>query len=146
VPGHFNAVTFRRVRWFIAAHRGDSYVPPGLGTLTPFLHAHGTAPYIDFLKRAFGAVEERRHEIGRGVVSYALLRIGNAAIELGEADGAEEMPGAFYLHVGDIDSLYEQAIAAGAKPLSPPAGTKRGDRLATVEDPIGNQWLIVRRP
>jgi PhnB protein len=132
--------------WFIATHLGGSYVPEALRTVTPFLHVEAAAEYIGFLKRAFGAVEEGRHEPSAGRVVYARLRIGNAAIELGEAVGPiASMPGGFYLDVGDPDALYEQALAAGAKPLSPSTDRGHGDRVAAVEDSIGNQWFIARR-
>jgi PhnB protein len=118
-------------------------VPKGLGTVTPFVHAKGAPEYIEFLKRAFGAVEEVPRDIIGGVVRFARLRIGNAAIELGEAEpSTPPMPGAFYLNVSHVDRLYEEAVAAGARPLSPPAGGERGATLAHIEDPIGNHWLI----
>jgi len=131
--------------WFIATHLGGSHVPEELRTVTPFVHVEAVARYIEFLKRAFGAVEEGRHAAAEGRVMYARLRIGNAAIELGEAEGpVASMPGAFYLYVGDADALYEQALGAGAKSLSPPADQPYGDRVAVVEDSAGNQWLIAR--
>jgi PhnB protein len=131
--------------WYIAAHLGPSYVPEGLRTVTPFLHPSGVPAFIEFMKRAFGAVEELRHESPDGIVVHARLRIGNAAIEMGDARGAvQPMPGGFYLYVGDADVLYEQAVAAGAKALSPPADQRNGDRVAGVEDSMGNEWFIVR--
>jgi uncharacterized glyoxalase superfamily protein PhnB len=54
------------------------------------------------------------------------------------------MPGAFYLYVGDADAVYEQALAAGAKSLSPPTDQPYGDRVAAVEDSGSNQWFIAR--
>jgi PhnB protein len=129
--------------WFIATHSGVSYVPEGLRTVTPFLHVQEGAPYIAFLKQAFGAVEEGRHEGPGSRVMYARLRIGNAAIELGQADGpAASMPGGFYLYVGNADAVYEQALAAGATSLSPPTDQRYGDRVAAVEDSTGNHWFI----
>jgi uncharacterized glyoxalase superfamily protein PhnB len=128
--------------WYIATHLGWSHVPEGLRTVTPFLHTRTAARLIEFVTNAFGAEEEGRHE-AEGRVRYARLRIGNAAIELGE--GGESMPGAFYLYVGDADVLYERALAAGATSLWPPTEQPYGDRVAGVEDPIGNQWFIARR-
>jgi PhnB protein len=131
--------------WYIATRLGASHIPEGVRTVTPALHPRDGGPgLIEFLKRAFGAEEEMRHESSPGVVLHARLRIGNAAIELGETQGAEPMPAAFYLYVGDADALYEQAVAAGAKPLSPPADQPYGDRVARVEDPMGNVWFIAR--
>jgi uncharacterized glyoxalase superfamily protein PhnB len=128
--------------WFIATHLGGSYMPEGLRTVTPFLHVEAAAQYIAFLKQAFGGVEEGQYDVRGGRVMYARLRIGNAAIELGEAAGPiESMPGGFYLYVRDVDALYEQALAAGAKSLSPPT-QRSGDRVAAVEDSIGNHWFL----
>jgi PhnB protein len=130
--------------WYIATHLGGSSVPAGLRTVTPFLHVSGAAAYIEFLKRAFGAVEEGR--VGaEGHIRHGQVRIGNAALELGDADGeATPMPGAFYLYVDDADQWYERAIAAGAASLWPPKDQVYGDRTAGVEDTMGNQWFIAR--
>jgi len=131
--------------WFIATHLGASYVPEGLRTVTPYLHAEAAASYVAFLKHAFGAVEESRHDAPGGRLLHARLRIGNAAIELGEAgDPAPSMPGDFYLYVDDADAVYEQALAAGATSLWPPADQQYGDRVAAVKDSIGNHWFIAR--
>jgi PhnB protein len=131
--------------WFIATHLGGSYVPEGLRTVTPFLHVEGVERCIAFLKQAFGAVDEGRNDTRGGRVMYARLRIGNAAIELGEAEGpAASMPGGFYLYVSDADAVYEQALVAGAKSLWPPTDQQYGDRVAAMEDAMGNQWFIAR--
>lgn len=45
----------------------------------------------------------------------------------------------------DITSeVFQQALAAGAKSLSPPTDQGYGDRVAAVEDSIGNHWFIAR--
>jgi PhnB protein len=132
--------------WYIATHLGASDVQEGLRTVTPFLYPRGASAYIEFLTRAFGAVEELRVPGPGGIVMHARVRIGDAAIEMGEGEGgtAEPMPATFYLYVGDADALYEQAVAAGAKSLSPPMDRWYGDRVASVEDSMGNQWYIAR--
>jgi PhnB protein len=128
----------------IATALGGSAVPAGLRSVTPFVHATAASRYIEFLKQAFGAVEEGRHD-AEGRVRYARLRIGNAALELGEAEGgADPMRSAFYLYVDNADLIYEQALAAGAKSLWPPADQPYGDRVGAVEDSIANQWFIAR--
>ena len=130
--------------WYVATAFGASHVPNGRRTVTPFLHVRGGAAFIDFLTRAFGAVEEMRHEAPPGTIRHASVRIGDSAVEMGEGEGVEPMPSAFYLYVGDADLLYEQAVAAGAKPIAPPADRPYGDRVGTVEDAIGNTWFIAR--
>jgi PhnB protein len=131
--------------WFIATHLGGTHVPKESRTVTPFLHVEAAASYIDFLTHAFGAVEEGRHAAPEGAVIYARLRIGNAAIELSEAEGpTASMPSGFYLYVADADALYRRALEAGATSLWPPADQSDGDRVAGVEDSRGNQWFIAR--
>jgi PhnB protein len=127
--------------WYIASPLGPESLAHALRTVTPFLHSHDVRGYIDFLVRAFGASEEMVHELPGGNIPYARARVGDAAIELGTAD---PMPGAFCLYVADPDLVYERAVAAGAKPLSPARDQPSGERMAFVEDAIGNQWYITR--
>ena len=44
------------------------------------------------------------------------VRVGDAAIELGEGD---PMPGSFMLYVVDPDAMYQDAITAGATSIMP---------------------------
>jgi uncharacterized glyoxalase superfamily protein PhnB len=125
--------------WYIATPLGSESFASALRTVTPFLHAKHAADYDEFLQRALGAVEEMRHDEGTQF-RYARLRIGDAAVELGEA---EPMPGSFLLYVADPDALYQQALAAGATSLMPPADQPYG-RMAGVEDALGNQWFFSR--
>ena len=130
--------------WYVATHLGPGHVAPGLRTVTPFLHVREAAQYIGFLQRAFGAEEEGRHDV-EGHVQYARLRIGNAAIELGEAQrDFEPMPGSFYLYVRDPDVLYQRALEAGGKSVWPPAKQPYGERVAAVEDATGSLWFLAR--
>lgn len=46
--------------WWIATRKQGSYIPPGFHTVTPFLHPLKAAPFIKFLKRAWGAEAARR--------------------------------------------------------------------------------------
>jgi uncharacterized glyoxalase superfamily protein PhnB len=130
--------------WYIATAFGPSYVPEGRSTLTPFVHPRGVPQYIEFLERAFNAEVEIRAE-HQGIVMHARLKIGSGAIEMGDTQGASEtMRTGFYLYVPDADALYEQAVAAGATPLSPPSDQSYGDRMGSVVDAEGITWFIAR--
>ena len=130
--------------WYIGRPFTGPAVPQGLQTVTPYLHPQGVPDYIEFLTRAFGAVEEARHLAPGGRVMHAQVRIGNAALELGEPDPAAPRPTTFYLYVDDADALYARAVAAGATPLTPPADQWYGDRVGSVQDPSGTLWYIAR--
>jgi uncharacterized glyoxalase superfamily protein PhnB len=131
--------------WFIGARLDGPAVPQGFGTLAAYIYpTGGVRPYIEFLTRAFGAAEELVHE-QQGRVMHARVRIGDGAIEMGDAQANRgEWQAAFYLYVPDADALYERAVTAGATPLSPPEDQSYGDRLASVRDEAGNTWYIAR--
>jgi PhnB protein len=130
--------------WYISTAFGPSYVPAGKRTITPFVYPSGAADYIDFLARAFGAEVMERHDSPQGLVMHARVSIGSGAIEMGDTQGERSMPATFYLYVADADALFAQAVAAGAKPLSPPEERFYGERVGSVEDSSGNVWYIAR--
>ena len=39
-------------------------------------------------------------------------------------------------------STYARAVEAGATSLAEPSDEEYGDRMARVQDPCGNQWII----
>lgn len=130
--------------WYIATAFGPSYVPEGRQTVTPYVYPRNVPDYIEFLKRAFNA-EEEIHAEHQGIVMHARLKIGSGAIEMGDTQGSvEPMRTGIYLYVPDADALYEQAVAAGATSLAPPADQSYGDRMGSVMDSQGITWFIAR--
>jgi PhnB protein len=129
--------------WYIATAKGKSPVPKGLHNVNPYLHPRRAEPMIAFLKRAFGAEEVAKYASPDGVVHHAVLRVGDAVIEMGEAHGKyEPMPAMFYLYVPNMDDVYKQALAAGATSFQEPTDQPYGDRNAGVADAFGNKWYI----
>ena len=129
--------------WWIATHREGGYIPQGLHSVTPFLHPLRAQPFISFLQRAFGAEEISRHASPDGTIQHAAVRIGDSALEMGEAHGPyQPMPTMFYLYVPDVDAWYRRAVEAGATSLHEPADQPYGDRSGGVRDAFGNQWYI----
>jgi len=130
--------------WYIGRSLRGPAVPEGLRTVTPYLHPVNAPAYIEFLKQAFGAIEDARHQSPDGRVMHAQVRIGNAVLEMGEPDPAVPMPTTLYLYVDDADALYHRAVAAGATSLTPPTDQWYGDRVAGVQDSTGTIWYIAR--
>ena len=129
--------------WYIATHKGDSYVPRGLNNVNAYLHPLRAEPVIAFLKRAFGAQEVAKYASPDGVVHHAQIRVGDSVLEMGEARGKyEPMPAMFYLYVPDCDAVYRRALAAGAKSLHELTDQPYGDRNSAVTDSFGNVWYI----
>jgi len=119
-------------------------IPDGYHNVTPYLVVPGVAGLIDFLKEAFGAVEEGERNVRPdGTVMHAALRIGDSPVMMGEPAGPfEAMPAVLHLYVADTDSTYKRALQAGAISLREPADQFYGDRNAGVKDMCGNIWWI----
>jgi PhnB protein len=129
--------------WYIATHKGESYVPKGLNDVNVYMHPLRAEPVISFLKRAFGAREIAKYASPDGVVHHAEIRVGSSVVEMGEAHGKyPAMPTMFYLYVPDCDAVYRRALAAGATSISELADHPYGDRSGGVKDAFGNQWYV----
>ena len=129
--------------WYIATHKGESYIPKGLNNVNVFLHPLRAEPVITFLKRAFGAQELAKYASPDGVVHHAEIRVGDSVVEMGESHGKyPPMPAMFYLYVPDCDAVYRLALAAGATSISEPTDQPYGDRSAGVKDAFGNMWYV----
>jgi PhnB protein len=124
--------------------------PDGYHTVTPYLIVNGGAKALDFYKRAFGATELLRME-HQGKIGHAEIKIGDSPVML--ADEFPEMgakspptiggsPVTIHLYVEDVDKLFAQAIAAGAKEIRPVKDQFYGDRAGQLEDPFGHKWYL----
>ncbi len=118
-------------------------IPDGYHTVTPYLVVSDAARLIDFLRRAFDARETVCMKRPDGTISHAEIKIGDSMIMVGQASGEwKAMPCMIYLYVPDADTVYQQALQAGATSLMEPANQFYGDRNGGVKDPFGNQWWI----
>jgi PhnB protein len=122
--------------------------------VTPYLAIRDAAGAIEFYCNAFDAVEMMRLADPSGKIGHAEIEIGGARIML--ADEHPEMdvhgPEAFggspvsvHVYLLDVDAVFERAVAAGAKPVRPPADQFYGDRAATLIDPFGHRWHLATR-
>jgi len=46
------------------------------------------------------------------------------------------------IYVEDVDSVFNQAISAGAEQIRPVADQFYGDRTGGLKDPFGFQWWV----
>jgi len=129
--------------------KASSYLPSGFHTLTAHLTVDGAAQYIEFLKRAFDAVELMRSPAADGRLLNASVRIGDSVVMLN--DVFPEFGGEGYrsgravrltLYLPDADAAWTRALAAGCKVASPIRDQFWGDRYGEVEDQFGYVWAI----
>jgi PhnB protein len=127
-------------------------IPRGYHSVTPYLIVGGAAKAIDFYQRAFGATELFRMPSPDGQkLMHAEIKLGDSHVMLADehpewgALGPESLGGTpitMLLYVEDVDSVFPQALAAGATVVRPLADQFYGDRSGTVRDPFGHQWTI----
>lgn len=129
--------------WSIATHRGKSYIPEGRNSISAGFVVNGAVRFIDFLKQAFDAHEIKRWEWPGGL--YASFTIGDSVVGVSESTNhawMRPLTTMINMYVPDCESLYEEALRAGAKSISPVADQPYGVRSGAVEDAWGNQWFI----
>ena len=126
-------------------------IPEGYHALTPYLSVHGASAAIDFYKKAFGAKELMRMAQPDGPVRHAELQIGDSRLMLADEfpdinfRGPHALGGSpvhLHLYVEDVDAVFNQAVAAGAKVDRPVQDQFYGDRSGSLADPYGHVWHV----
>jgi PhnB protein len=126
-------------------------IPEGYPRVTPYLIVDGAADAIDFYASVLGATERMRMGGPEGKIGHAELEIGDSVIML--ADEHPEMdaigpktiggtPVSIHVYVEDSESVFNAAIEAGAKEVSPVEEKFYGDRLGSFDDPFGHRWHV----
>ncbi len=126
-------------------------IPEGYHSVTPYLSIKGAAKAIDYYKQVFGATELFRMAAPDGKIGHAEIKIGNSPIML--ADEFPEMefvspqtlggsPIGLMIYVDDVDTMFNQAISAGATEVKPLQDQFYGDRSGTLKDPFGHVWTV----
>ena len=125
-------------------------VPEAYGSVTISLTVSPCREAIEFYKSAFGAEEATPPMIGPdGRISHAEILIGDTIVMLSDEqpDSPTKSPrsagtttAVLFVYTDDVDSLWERAIAQGAREIYPLAVQFYGDKGGRVEDPFGHQW------
>ncbi len=121
--------------------------------VVPYLLVADGAAEIDFLQRAFEAVEQLRVPGENGRLMHAEVIVGTGLIMLAEPPGGEGELGspARLAPVGlmiqldrpaDVERLYARALREGGTSEIPPRDEPWGARLAGIVDPAGHRWWL----
>lgn len=109
------------------------------------------AKAIDWYKEVLGAVEEMRFPLPDGKIGHAELKLGDSHIMLADefpernAVSPETIGGtasAIMVYISDVDTVFHNAVAMGAKVKADLSDKIYGDRNATFYDPFGHQWTV----
>ena len=126
-------------------------IPDDYPRVTPYLFIDGASAAIDFYCSVLGARERMRMPGPDGTVFHAELELGDSMIMLGDQNTDMDVRGPraiggtpmmLHVYVEDADSVFEQAIGAGARALRPVENQFYGDRSGQFEDPFGHHWNV----
>jgi PhnB protein len=126
-------------------------IPDDYPRVTPYIYIDGAGSAIDFYCSVLGASERTRMPGPDGKIGHAELEIGDSVIMLADANPDMDVrspksiggtPIALHVYVDDVDSVFAQAMEAGAKQLRPVENQFYGDRSGQFEDPFGHRWNV----
>jgi PhnB protein len=124
-------------------------IPDGYHSVTPYLVVGDATRAIDFYKQAFGASEIMRMGAPGGKIGHAELKIGDSMIMISDELMGNKSPQtlggspvSIFLYVADVDSVFKQAVNAGARTDAAPADMFWGDRYGKLTDPFGHSWAL----
>ncbi|MDF2986162.1 MAG: glyoxalase [Eubacterium sp.] len=136
----------------------NSGLPNGYTTITPFIALDNPSEAIEFYKSVFNArvkdITEFLDNNGNNIIVHAELDFGNGFLQLGAANPAYKLvlppdgDNACYslaIYVADVDQVFENAVARGAKVREPVNNFVSGDRYGSILDPFGVRWSIMTR-
>ena len=122
------------------------YIPPGFGTVSPYLFADRAERLVAFLVDGLGGKETVRTAAADGTIANSQVAIGTSTVMVSEAGGRfPPSRASFYLYVEDADAAMARALAAGGKLVMEVDDMPYGDRQGGVEDVCGNIWWISQR-
>jgi PhnB protein len=114
-------------------------------SIAPWLSVPDGQSALDFYTAAFGAVERYRLEDDAHRVVVAQLAIDEADFWLQEDPDSSPGPGGgpirMILTVEDPDTVFGEAVAAGATEISP-VSDSYGWRIGRLADPFGHHWEV----
>jgi uncharacterized glyoxalase superfamily protein PhnB len=114
--------------------------------LCPYLFYEDTAAAMKFLEQAFGFRERLVTKNDDGTLSHVEMERGDAVVMMGtppDYTNPKRLGGitvGIYVHVDDVDAVYQRARDAGAQLEGEPADQPYGVRSFGAIDPEGHQW------
>ena len=126
-------------------------IPPGFHSVTPSLAVVRGVAALEFYRKAFGARELQRQTTPDGRLIHGLLKIGDSMVIVSEVfDGSDKAAPStvetttvtLHIYTSDVESLWNRAVAAGAKVTMPLDDQYWGERYGHLLDPFGHTWSL----
>ncbi len=119
-----------------------NHIRNGRCAARPYLFANLDAEA--FVTRVFDATVLARYDTPGG--AHLEMAIEDAIVVIEAADAfpehVETTTGSVYVYVPDVDEVYANALAAGARSIAAPEDKPYDERQCGVKDTFGNIWWI----
>lgn len=120
-------------------------------TVTAYLAVNDAAGAIDWYKKVFGAKESAKREMMGPKVMHATLRIGDSDFHLSDIFPGSDLSDptrsgasvSMQVYNKNVDKLWQNALANGAKVTMPIDNMFWGDRYGKFVDPFGHSWALI---
>jgi PhnB protein len=143
IPVETGSANFRGLEWSEVAITGSAI----------HLTVDGADAASAWYSSALSARERSRITLPGGKLIHVELLLGDLAVML-----ADEFPdlgsfgpkhlggtyGAIYLHVDDVDAVWDRVLDAGATVVRPLADAFWGERDGQILDPFGHRWGLTQ--
>ncbi|MEM1244099.1 MAG: VOC family protein [Pseudomonadota bacterium] len=127
--------------------------PDDIGWVSAYIMVQDVDKAVDFYQKAFGFTLREKAPGDDGSTWHASMLYQDNTIMFGKmgAWGSKTQPPVvsgvdsamnLYVYVPDIDSFYHQALENGAKSIIAPEDAFWGDRMASLQDLDGYQWVF----
>ncbi len=129
-------------------------IPRGFHVVTPSLTVEGGVAALEFYKNAFGAKELARQTTPDGKLIHGRIRIGDSIVMLSDVFPGSDLAApstvgtttvTLHLYSTDVETLWNRAVAAGAKVTMPLDDQFWGERYGHLLDPFGHHWSLSMR-
>lgn len=132
-------------------HDPVSAIPTGYHSVTPYIIVDDATAALDLYKRAFGAQEKFRLDMGNGKIGHAEFTIGDSTIMIADEfpdrgirspKSIGGTPSHLLIYLENVDDAFALALREGMVEVRPLADQFYGDRMGMVADPFGHQWSL----
>ena len=126
--------------------------PPGYTRVCPYLLYEDARAAVEYLTTTFGFVQRLAQTGAAGRMHTELVLGDDGLVMLGQAGESFSSPRRrdaypsvlVHFYVDDVESLHQQATAAGAD-VTELETAPVGDRRFTATDPEGQVWVFAQR-
>jgi PhnB protein len=126
-------------------------IPRGFHSITPSLAVVGGVAALEFYKKAFGARELQRQTAPNGKLIHGRVKVGDSMVIVSDVfagsdkvapSTVETTTVTLHIYTKDVESLWNRAVAAGAKVTMPLEDQYWGERYGHLLDPFGHHWSL----